>query len=153
NAGTREEVCRLLEGANVPEDMPEAGVITNLLLPNASAELKRPLTAIIDFETACTALETALEWIQYVSSQAGARAITGKDFATLLDVQAITAKLPERLRRAESSIANLEGALAMQQEMAVLARSFDHATSPELLFEALLHRHHEVQQAKAPDGK
>jgi hypothetical protein len=41
----------------------------------------------------------------------------------------------------------------MQQEMAELARGFDHTRKAEDLFEAILLRHHEVQQGKQPDGK
>jgi hypothetical protein len=152
-AGTRGEVCQLLERAQLSDKMPEAEVITKVLLPKASPDLRRRLRAIADFESACTLLESALDWIRYLSSHAGARAINSKDFAETQSVQKIAAELPQTLRAAEGSIADLEDALAMQRDMAELARSFDHIGSPEMLFEAVLARHHEVQQAKAPDGK
>ena len=151
--GTRGEVYELVESAGLADDMPEAEVITNVLLPKASPELKRRLQAIADFEAACTLLESGLAWIQYTSSQAGPRAITATDFASFEAVQRLAAALPEKLRTAENSIADLDDALSTQQQMAELARAFDHARNPENLFEAILIRHHEVQQNKAPDGK
>lgn len=152
-AGTRGEVYRLVEGATLPDEMPEAEVIATHLLPKASPELRPRLKAIVDFEAACTLLESSLGWIQYISSQAGARAITPKDFAASEHVQRITSKLPDTLNAAETSITNLPDALSTQQEMAELARSFDHVRTPEALFETVLLRHHEVQHNKAPDGK
>lgn len=152
-AGTRGEVCRLIEGVEYPEEMTEAELVTKVLMPNASPDLHRRLRAVVDFETACTLLETALEWIRYLSSQAGARAITSTQFAASDAVREIATALPETLEAAESSIGELDNAILLQQHMADLAKSFDHARTAGDLFEAVLARHHEVQQGKAPEGK
>ena len=151
-AGTRTEVFRLLESQAVPDDMSEALVVTKVLMPKASAELLLRLQAIASFEGACSLLEEAFDWIRYVSAKAGARAITAADFAAVPEVQAACSLLPDALRRAEDAIAALSE-LSIQQELTELSKSFDNVRRPDEWFEAILNRHHEVQQAKKPDGK
>jgi hypothetical protein len=151
-AGTRGEVFNLVEATPFFDETPEAEVIVSRLLPKASAELRRRLRAIVDFEAACTLIESGLAWIQYTSTQAGARAITAKHFAATEAAQRIATELRDAFRMAEAAIAN-DNALSTQQEMAELARAFDHVRTPEDLFEATLIRHDEVQKDKAPDGK
>jgi hypothetical protein len=152
-AGTRGEVCRLIDEAPLPDDMTEAELVDGVLLDKASSDLRRRLVAISRFEAACTLIEDAFDWIRYISSQSGARPIQSKEFAARPEVVRLTAELPAALREAESSIADLDHALAIQQEMASLARALDQARTAEDLFEAILQRHHEVQQDKQPDGK
>jgi hypothetical protein len=150
-AGTRGEVFRILEQNLTPDEMPEAGVIQDVLIPRASAELKATLHAIAAYETACTFLEAAFEWIQYLSSKAGARAITGGDFGSIVDVQRISQSLPEALRRAEDAVAPISW--LVQKELAQTVKAFDSIKTPGDLFEGILSRHHDIQQAKKPDGK
>lgn len=152
-AGTRGEVCRLIQDVALPDDMTELELVSQVLLPKASAPLRKKLQAISHFEAACELLEDAFDWIRHLSSHAGARAITAADFAPKPEVGTIAAALPEALRRAEGMIAELDDALRMQQEMAALAKSFDAVRTPDELFEAILVRHETVQREKKPDGK
>jgi hypothetical protein len=43
--------------------------------------------------------------------------------------------------------------LLIQKELATTAKAFDSVKTPEDLFEAILSHHHDIQQAKQPDGK
>jgi hypothetical protein len=150
-AGTRGEVFRILEDNTTPDEMPEARVVRDVLIPRASAELKATLVAIVAYETACSLLEVGFQWIQYLSSKAGARAITSGDFGSNAEVRRISATLPEALRRAEDAIAPMSW--MVQKELAQTAKAFDSVKTPGDLFEAILSHHHEIQQAKQPDGK
>jgi hypothetical protein len=150
-AETRGEVFRILEDGVTPDEMPEARVIQDILIRRAAVDLKRTLQAIVAYETACTLLEHAFQWIQYLSSKAGARAITASDFASAVDVQRISAAIPGALRRAEDAVAPLSW--LVQKELAQTTKAFDSVKTAEDLFEAILSHHHEIQQAKKPDGK
>jgi hypothetical protein len=137
----------------LPDEMTELELVSQILLPRASPHLRKKLDAIFHFEAACDLLEDAFDWIRHLSSHAGARAITAADFAAKPEVARIAAALPEALRRAEGTIAELDDALRMQQEMAALAKSFDAVRASDELFEAILARHESVQREKKPDGK
>jgi hypothetical protein len=150
-AGTRGEAFRILQENDTHEEMPEARVVRDVLIPRASAELKATLHAIVEYETACSLLEGAFHWIQYLSSTAGTRAITPGDYGSTIEVRRIATALPGALRRAEDATAAMSWLI--QKELAQTAKAFDSVKTPEDLFEAILSHHHEIQQAKQPDGK
>jgi hypothetical protein len=153
DAEPRGEVCELIRAQALPDDMTEADLVTTVLLSKAKPELRRRLQAVADFEAACGLIEEALDWVRHLSSRAGARALTPDDFSAEQRPRAIAQALGDALRAAETSIAALDDSLEMQQDMAGLARGFDHVAKAGDLFEAVLSRHHEVQQRKLPDGK
>ena len=84
SAGTRGEVFGLLESRSVASDSSETQVVRDVLMPNASADLHNRLAAITAFEVVCTQLECLLEWLRYLSSHAGARAITSAESVLFL---------------------------------------------------------------------
>ena len=153
SAGTRGEVFSLLEARSVASESSEAQVVRDVLMANASADLRSRLAAISAFEAVCTRLECLLEWLRYLSSHAGARAITPAEFAAIPEVRAACALLPEAIRTAEDAVAQVPDPLPVQQEFRELAKAFDGPRTPEQWFESVLTRHHDVQQAKKPDGK
>lgn len=150
-AETRGEIFRLLQENVTPEEMPEARVVRDVLIPRASAESKVILRAMVEYETACSLLEAAFQWIQCLSSQAGARAITPAEYGATPEVRRIATALPGALRRTEDAIVPMS--LLIQKELAITAKAFDSVKTPEDLFEAILSHHHDIQQAKQPDGK
>jgi hypothetical protein len=148
--GTRGEVFRLLKSAP-PDEHPESEVVRDILIPQASQELASRLHAITEFETVATLLENAFNWIRYLSSTAGARAITVADYARQAEVYCVCSVLGDAFRRAEKALES--SPLPIQNEFATLAKSFDRVKTPADLFETVLSHHHEVQQAKKPEGK
>jgi hypothetical protein len=148
--GSRGEVFDLLKSTPA-DDLSESAVVRDMLLPGASGELQSRLRAIVEYEAVGTLVEDAFDWIRYLSSKAGARAITTADYAAKPDVHGICSDLGLALRRAESALT--KSPLSLQQEFATLSKSFDRSRTPADLFESVLSHHHEVQQAKQPEGK
>jgi hypothetical protein len=153
SAGTRGEVFDLLEPRLVGSDSSEAQVVRDVLMPNASADLRNRLEAITAFEAVCTQLERLFDWLRYLSSHAGARAITAAEFSGIAEVETACAVLPGAMRAAEDAVSQVPDPLPVQQEFRELAKAFDGTRTPGEWFEAILGRHHDVQQAKKPDGK
>lgn len=153
SAGTRGEVFSILEPRSIASDSSEAQVVRDVLMPNGSANLRPRLAAVTAFEAVCTQLECLLDWIRYLSSHAGPRAITAAEFAAIHDVRTACSILPAAIRTAEDAVAQVPDPLPVQQEFGELAKAFDGTRTPEEWFEAVLSRHHDVQQAKKPDGK
>ena len=148
--GTRGEVFRLLK-STPPDEHTESEIVRDILIPQASQELASRLHAIEEFETVGTLLEDAFDWIRYLSSTAGACAITVADYARQADVNRVCSALGGALRRAEEAL--VSSPLSIQNEFTTLAKSFDRVKTPTDLFETVLSHHHEVQQAKKPEGK
>jgi hypothetical protein len=149
--GFRGEVFDILERTPLPEDTSEAQVVTGVLMPRGSKALQVRLKAMVAYESLCTLIEDAFDWIRYLSTKAGARAITAQEFASSVDVQRIASALPDALRRSEDGLAVAE--LTTQHEFGRLAKAFGSIANGRELFDAVLEHHHEVQQAKKPDGK
>jgi hypothetical protein len=148
---TRGEVFDLLKAAQAIDDAVESQTVKHVLLPSAGRELQARLEAIAAYETACTVLEQGFDWIRYLSSKAGARAIMPTEFASLPEAQTLAGVLDGTLRSAEAAI--VVAPLSTQQEFANLSKAFDSVRSAEHLFESILNHHHDVQRAKQPDGK
>lgn len=148
--GTRGEIFLLLRNEKDIQQT-EAVMIRSVLEPQASPELRHRLSAIAAFEAVGTLLEDAFDWIRYLSSAAGARAITPDAYAQRAEPRTIAAALSTAFRRAEDALA--ASPLSLQQYLASLAKSFDGATDAGRLFECILSHHGEVQKAKKPDGK
>jgi hypothetical protein len=149
--GPRREVFRLLEDA--PDDnVPESRLVVQWLLPKASSDLKRRLSAIAAFEDMCALLERAFDWARYLSTKAGARAIDGKDFSDSAAARQISGQLPDAIRQAEEAVSRV-ATVGVQQNLAALSDGFDQVSKPAELLEAVLARHTRVQKAKKPDGK
>jgi hypothetical protein len=152
-ADTRSEVFRLLEepeNVAFAEGNYETDVIRRLL-PQASPKLAQRLRAIIAYEDFCTLLETGFDWLRWLSSRAGARAVARNEFAAEPEVRQCAESLLVRLQAAERALE--EAPFHTQSEFAELARCFGTVTDAEAFHEALLHRHGEVQKAKPPEGK
>ena len=148
--GTRGEVFQLLEVAQANHE-PESNIVRDVLIPDASEELRNRLTAIAAYESVGTLLEDALDWIRHLSSMAGARAITAGDYGNQPDTHRIATELPRAFRFAEEAFAS--SPLLLQQQLAALAKAFDGVRDAEQLFESVLAHHGEIQKAKKPDGK
>lgn len=148
--GTRGEVFRLMRGTEEREDS-ESTLVQDVLSPNASEELRKRLDAIAAYEAVGTLLEDAFDWIRYLSTTAGARAISADDFALRSESKKLAAALPSALRKAEDALAACP--LSLQQQFAELAKVFDGAKDAGRLFECVLSRHAEIQKAKKPEGK
>ena len=148
--GTRGEVFRLIESSSHGK-LPESMIVRDALLPRASEDLATGLRAIVEFEIVGTLLEDAFDWIRHLSSIAGARAITAGDYSRQEGVAQLVAACANAFRRAETALAPLP--LSIQKEFAVLAKAFDGVRTAADLFESVLSHHHEVQQAKMPEGK
>jgi hypothetical protein len=149
--GFRREMFETLERNPLPDDTTEAQAVVEVLRPSASEPLKVRLTAIVAYENLCSLIEDAFDWVRYTSTKAGAKAIGATEFASSPDVQRIASDLPDALRRAEDALAATE--LTTQKEFGRLANAFGAVSTPRQLFDAVLDHHHEVQQAKKPDGK
>ena len=146
----RREVFRLLE--RVPDGLPESRIVMQWLLPTASEDLKRRLSAIAEFEKMCSLLERAFDWARYLSTKAGARAIDGKDFSDSDVARQISEQLPSAISRAEDAL-DRAATPGVKQNVAALSGGFDKVSTAAGLFEAVLARHTYVQKAKKPDGK
>ena len=121
------------------------------LCPRHPDDSEDRLVAIATYETVATLLEDALDWIRYLSATAGARAITAIDFAKQSKTHAIAAGLLRAFRMAEEAFAS--SPFLLQQQLTELAKAFDGVRTAEQLFESVLARHSEIQNAKKPDGK
>jgi hypothetical protein len=136
----------------VPDGLPESRIVMQWLLPTASEDLKRRLSAIAEFEKMCSLLERAFDWARYLSTKAGARAIDGKDFSDSDVARQISEQLPSAISRAEDAL-DRAATPGVQQNVAALSGGFDKVSTAAGLFEAVLARHTYVQKAKKPDGK
>jgi hypothetical protein len=152
-ADTRGEVFRLVEE---PENFASAegnheADLIRCLLPQASTELAQRFRAIIAYEEFCLLLETSFEWLRWLSSRSGTRAITRQEFAAEPAVAQCVDSLQARLIAAEQALG--AAPFQVQSEFAQLAHYFDTVQDAESFLEGLLHRHGEVQKAKPPEGK
>jgi len=148
--GKRGEVFQLLE-AFKNNDEPESNIVRDVLIPKASEELRDRLAAIDAYESVGALLEDSLDWIRYLSSMAGARAIASTEYAKQPATNRIAAELRPAFHRAEKAFST--SPLILQQQLAVLAKSFDGVQDAERLFDSVLAHHGEIQKAKKPDGK
>jgi hypothetical protein len=152
-AETRGEVFQLVEESEnfaFAQEYHEA-LLVQRLLPQASASLAPRLGAIIAYEEVCSLLETGFDWLRWLSSRDGTRAVSRAEFAAEPDVSRCADLLRSRLHAAAQALG--DSPLKAQSEFAELARYFDTVTNATDFHEALLHRHVEVQNAKPPDGK
>lgn len=149
----REEVFRLLDlpdNEHLLSEESEA-VIVRHLLPQASPELARRLTAIEAFEEACADIEDAFDWLRYLSTRSRDRARAHAEFTSEPEVGRIAARLQQRLQSAERC---LEGAPHQAQDrLAELSKYFCHVRDADELFDAILNRHSHIQKSKPPEGK
>jgi hypothetical protein len=152
---TRSEVFRLVEEpahfAFAGEKENHEAALVRRLLPQASANLAPRLQAIIAYEEFCTLLETGFDWLRWLSSRDGTRAVSRTEFATEPEVRRCAESLGLRLQSARRVLE--EAPSKVQSEFEEVARSFDTVIDPQAFYDALLHRHVEVQNAKPPDGK
>lgn len=149
--GTRGEVFDLIQSLPDEDETDEALLVKDVLLAKASSTLRPQLDTIIAYESMCTLLEDGFDWIRYLSTRAGARAITATEFGSQEHVKAVAGALPSALHRVETALESWP--LTLQQQFGSLAKAFQGVDSPQSLFEATLSRHAEVQKAKQPDGK
>jgi hypothetical protein len=152
-AETRGEVFRLVEEPEnlaFAQEHPEAALVRRLL-PQASASLAPRLRAIIAYEELCILLESGFDWLRWLSSRDGTRAVSRAEFAAEAEVRRSAESLRSRLQAAGRSLE--EAPPKAQSEFGEMARYFDAVADAAAFHEALLHRHVEVQKAKPPDGK
>ncbi len=150
-AAPRGEVFQLLLDAGDTEDLSEDEAVRSFLTPKASPDLAGRLKAIAAYEKACGVLEEAFDWIRFLSTHSQARPITAQTFAQESRARQLTKALPKAIREAEGAMS--VAPLGVQQLFAQLAKGFDAVRGAEALFEAVLTRHAEVQEAKPPEGK
>jgi hypothetical protein len=132
------------------QDNSEAGLVEHLL-PHASHDLAARLRAIAAYEALCTRIEDAFNWLRYLSTHTGARALSPSDFASTSEVQRIAGEIRHGIEQAERALAPASPRL--QSEFGQIVHYFDAVASPVDLYEAVLHRHTDVQRAKPPEGK
>lgn len=152
-AGCTNEIFHLLSAPSnltFAKENVEAMVLRNLL-PQASHDLAARLRAIAAYEELCTRIEDSFDWLRYLSSHTGARALTAAEFASVGDAQRIAAELRPRIGQAEAALAPASPRL--QSEFGQIVRYFDAVAAPADLYDAVLQRHGEVQRAKPPEGK
>jgi hypothetical protein len=150
-AEPRGEIFKLLSGARIVDNLGEDEVARSFLLPKASTDLKTRLRAIGAYERVCTALEEAFDWIRYLSTHSVGRPITATTFAQESRARRLAKDLPAAIAAAEGALA--VAPLGVQQLFATLAEAFNGAHAVEMLFEAVLARHEQVQKDKPPEGK
>lgn len=149
----REEVFRLIQQ---PRTLAFAATVSESslvhhVLPQASEELARRLKTIIAYEQMCSLIERGFDWLRWLSSRAGARALSRGEFAANAEVRKVAGELPRRLRAAYQALA--DAPLAAHREFNDLAAFFNDINSADDLYDALLNRHAQVQKNKKPDGK
>ena len=150
-AAPRGEVFELLEEADGESDASEQELTQNFLMPKASRELAAHLKAIVAYEQVCGVLEEAFTWIQFLSTHSRDRPISADTFANDGRGRELASELPKKVAAAEQALAIAP--LHVQQMFAQLAKAFDGVRDAQGLFEAILARHQDVQQAKPPEGK
>jgi hypothetical protein len=146
---TRGEILQLVEGLASPEEIESESALADHLLPHASEDLSRRVRAVAAYEGLATLLETAFDWLRWLSSRA--RALSRAEYAAQPEVRQAVAALPSRLGEAEQALD--QAPHQAQEEFSELARYFTGVSEAEALHEALHQRHAEVQKAKPPDGK
>lgn len=150
-AAPRGEVFDLLSTVRSESDASEQNLAQSLLMPKASRELAGRLKAIVAYEQVCGVLEEAFDWIRYLSTHSRDRPIGAGTFAQDGRGRELAAELPKKIAAAEQALSIAP--LHVQQMLSQLAKGFDGVRDAPALFEAVLARHQEVQQAKPPDGK
>ena len=150
-AAPRGEVFELLEEVDAESAASEQELTQALLIPKASRDLAARLKAIVAYEQVCGVLEEAFDWIRYLSTHSRDRPIGADAFAQDGRGRELAAELPRRIAAAEQALAIVP--LHVQQMFAQLAKAFDGVRDARGLFEAILARHQDVQQAKPPEGK
>jgi hypothetical protein len=148
---TRGEVFSLLEKGRSVYELPEKEIVRRHLIPKSSAVLRRRLVQIQSYESFCEVLETAFDWLRFLSAQAGARSIGTAEFEAVMEVRKSTEKLQPALERAAERLA--DAAPDVQRSFDEIVRTFGECESPADLYYAILNRHSEVQKAKPPEGK
>jgi hypothetical protein len=148
--GTRGEVFHLMARPEVRAvfDGADEAEFVRWLSGRASEDLCWRLRAIDAYECVCRTLQDGFDWLRYLSSRAGTKAVTASDFARQASVLRI-AQLPDALNRAQDA---LEGT-GREYAFTHLIAAFDGARDVESLFHALLARHEGVQREKPPAGK
>ncbi len=149
--GTRGEVFRLLGPTTLRNDQSEVSIVREVVLPQASAPLAERIAAIVAYEEYCGLIEGGFEWLRYLSSQAGAHAVGVTECTRTAEIREIARRLPGKFAAAEDALAVLS--MQIQKEFSELAGYFAGMSTPEQLYEAVLHRHADVQRSKPPDGK
>jgi hypothetical protein len=121
------------------------------LMRKSGRDLSARLKAIVAYEQACGVLEEAFDWIRYLSTCSRDRPIDAPAFGNERRTGALVRELPAKLAAAEQALA--VAPLNVQQLFAQLAKGFDGVRDAARLFEAVLSRHEDVQEAKPPEGK
>jgi hypothetical protein len=150
-AAPRGEVFELLKEVAVGSDASEQELTQNLLIPKASQDLAGRLKAIVAYEAVCGVMEETFDWIRYLSTHSRDRPIGADTFAKDGRGKELAAELPKRIAAAEQALSIAP--LHVQQMFTQLAKGFDGVRDANGLFEAILSRHQDVQQAKPPEGK
>ncbi|HVC12265.1 MAG TPA: hypothetical protein VNE59_11555 [Burkholderiales bacterium] len=150
-AAPRGEIFKLLREGGEIEDSSEDAITRSLLLPKAGSDLAGRLKAIAAYEKVCGILEEAFNWICFLSTHSQARPITAQTFATESRPRELTKELPAAIRNAEGAMS--VSPLNAQQLFGELLKGFDGVRDAQLLFEAVLRRHEQVQKDKPPEGK
>ncbi|ODU16138.1 MAG: hypothetical protein ABS80_20665 [Pseudonocardia sp. SCN 72-51] len=147
-AGTRSEVFRLLEGARVG-GLGDGEIAHRLIAPGASAALHERVEAIEAYEQFCAILEYAFDAIRHAGRDP-LRPASPSDYLPP-DGAAVIARLQPAIVRAERALECLSPSL--QTEWGEIVGAFSAVRSREEVFQAILGRHHTVQERKPPAGK
>jgi len=150
-AAPRGELFELLGVVGPGSDATEQDVTRTVLMPKASRELAARLKAIVAYEQVCGVLEEAFDWIRYLSTHSRDRPIAPETFAHDGRGTELAAELPRKIGAADQALS--DAPLNVQQMFAQLTKAFDGVRDAQGLFEAILARHQDVQQAKPPEGK
>ena len=154
NGDTRGEMFGLVARRTIQEaiaDSTSEAAPVARLRALASSELARRLTTIAAYESFCSGVEDAFDWLRYLSTHAGARALPRHEFAGCPEVQTIAKELPRRLRAAERETQEAPGQIAVK--FSEIAAFFGNVRTEDDVYDAVLHRHAHVQKAKPPEGK
>ncbi|MCI0487101.1 MAG: hypothetical protein L0229_10930 [Blastocatellia bacterium] len=149
----RGEIFKLIEqpdNLKVADKESEAALVRHII-PQSSPELARRLETIKAYEEFCALMEDAFDWLRYLSSQAGAWALSRAEFADKQEIRIIASELPRRLEIARQFLN--DAPVQIDREFDQIAVFFEGVESAAELYDALIDRHAQVQKAKQPEGK
>jgi hypothetical protein len=109
------------------------------------------LRTIAAYESFCSCVEDAFDWLRHLSTHAGAAALPRGEFARRPEIQKVAKALRTRLVVAEQETQQAPGQIP--QRFAEIAAFFSEVRTEGDLYEAVLQRHAQIQKAKPPEGK
>lgn len=119
------------------------------LIRKGSKDLATHLSAIDAYEGLCAPITAAFDLVRHLSTTKRFGAITADEFARC----GLAPRIVARLVRACDAVAADSQLLAWEPEVRGLLATFGEVRSPEELFESVIKRHLQAQEAKQPEPR